>query len=172
MSYLALLLAVLSETLLPDRLFSAARSWVDRFNQELEIDLDALGAPSLAHLQWLAPLLVWLLLLYIVHLVCWVISPVAAGLLSMLVLLYGLRFRHFAEVFTSAQLFLNQGDFYRARELLLNWMKEYDGSEPIIHRPAELVYQAVHHGSERALRQYFSLLFWFLLIPGPFGVAV
>ena len=75
-------------------------------------------------------------------------------------------------VFTNAQLFLNQGDFYRARELLLVWIKEYDGTEPAIHRPGELVYHAIYHGTERALRQYFSLLFWFLLVPGPLGLVV
>lgn len=172
MSYLALLLALLCESVLPDRVFIQARDWMDRFNQELEINLESLGAPSYSHLQWLAPLLVWLLILYFTHQVFWVVSPTLAALLGVVVLLYGLRFRHFAEIFTNAQLFLNQGDFFRARELLLTWMKDYDGSEPVIHRPGELVFQAVYHGSERALRQFFSLIFWFLLVPGPFGVAV
>ncbi len=92
--------------------------------------------------------------------------------LSVFLLLYGLRFRHFAVVFTNAQLFLNQGDFFRARELLLTWMKEYDGSEPVVHRPGELVFHAIYHGTERALRQYFSLFFWFLALPGPMGLVV
>jgi adenosylcobinamide-phosphate synthase len=172
MAYIALLMAVVLETFLPDGFFTRARNWVRQFNQELEINLEALGAPRYAHLQWLAPLLVWLLLVYFVYQVLWVMSPAAAGALSVFLLVYGLRFRHFALVFTSTQLFLNQGDFYRAREMLLLWMKEYDGSEPVIHRPAELVFQAIHHGTERALRQYFSLLFWFLLVPGPMGIVI
>lgn len=172
MSYLALLLAVVCETFLPDGLFTRARGWVDRFNQELEINLEALGAPRYAYLQWLAPMLVWLLGVYFLYQVLWMMSPLAAGSLSVFLLLYGLRFRHFAVVFTNAQLFLNQGDFFRARELLLVWMKEYDGTEPAIHRAGELVFHAIYHGTERALRQYFSLFFWFLLLPGPMGLVV
>jgi adenosylcobinamide-phosphate synthase len=172
LSYLALLVAVICETFLPDGLFTRARGWVDRFSQELEIDLEALGAPRYAHLQWLAPLVVWLLGVYFLYQVLWVVSPIAAGGLSVLLMLYGLRFRHFAVVFTNAQLFLNQGDFFRARELLLVWMKEYDGVEHIIHRPGELVFHAIYHGTERALRQYFSLFFWFLVLPGPLGLVI
>ncbi|MCR2746267.1 hypothetical protein [Limnobacter parvus] len=172
MSYLALLVAVVCETLLPDGLFTRARNWVDRFNQELEIDLEALGAPGYVHLQWLAPLVVWLLGVYFLYQVLWVVSPIAAGGFSVLLMLYGLRFRHFAVVFTNAQLFLNQGDFFRARELLLDWMKEYDGVEHVIHRPGELVFHAIYHGAERALRQYFGLFFWFLVLPGPLGLVV
>ena len=172
MSYLALLLAVVCETLLADGLFMRARRWVDRFNQELEINLDALGAPGYAHLQWWVPLLIWLLGVYFMYKVLWIMSPAAAGLLSVFLMLYGLRFRHFAVVFTNAQLFLNQGDFFRARELLLVWMKEYDGTAPAIHRPSELVFHAIYHGTERALRQYFSLFFWFLVLPGPLGLVV
>lgn len=172
MSYLALLVAVICETFLPDGLFTRARGWVDRFSQELEIDLEALGAPRYAHFQWLAPLMVWSLGVYFLYQVLWVVSPIAAGGLSVLLMLYGLRFRHFAVVFTNAQLFLNQGDFFRARELLLDWMKEYDGVEHIIHRPGELVFQAIYHGTERALRQYFSLFFWFLVLPGPLGLVI
>lgn len=172
MSYLALLIAVVCETFLPDGLFARARDWVDRFNQELEINLEALGAPGYAHLQWLVPMLIWVLGVYFLYQVLWTISPLAAGFLSVFLLLYGLRFRHFAVVFTNAQLFLNQGDFFRARELLLTWMKEYDGTEPVIHRPGELVFHAIYHGTERALRQYFSLFFWFLVLPGPMGLVV
>lgn len=172
MSYIALLLSVVLETFLPDDLFMRARNWVDRFNQELEINLEALGAPRYAHLQWWVPLLIWVLGVYFFHQVLWVMSPIASGVLSVILMLYGLRFRHFAVVFTNAQLFLNQGDFFRARELLLMWMKEYDGIEPVIHRPGELVFHAIYHGTERALRQYFSLFFWFLLVPGPVGLVV
>lgn len=172
MSYLALLIAVVFETFLPDDLFTRARSWVNRFNQELEINLEALGAPSYAYLQWFVPFLIGVVGVCIVYKVLWVISPLCAGLFSILLLLYGLRFRHFAVVFTNAQLFLNQGDFFRARELLLLWMKEYDGTEHAIHRPSDLVFHAIYHGTERALRQYFSLFFWFLLLPGPMGLVV
>lgn len=172
MAYLALLIAVVLETFLPDGFFARARNWVRQFNQELEINLEALGAPRCAHLQWLAPLFVWLLGVYLVYQVLWVVSPVAAGALSVFILLHGLRFRHFDVVFTNIQLFLNQGDFFRAREMLLLWMKDYDGSENVIHRPSELVFHAVNHGTERALRQYFSLFFWFLLTPGPIGVVI
>lgn len=171
MSYLALLIAVVCETFLPDGLFTRLRVWIDRFNQELEINLEALGAPRYAHLQWWVPLLIWVLGAYFLYAVFWAISPMVAGALSVFALLYGLRFRHFTEVFTNAQLFLNQGDFFRARELLLVWMKEYDGTEPAVHRPSELVFHAVYHGTERALRQYFSLVFWFLALPGPVGLV-
>ena len=57
MSYLALLIAVVCETFLPDGLFTRARDWVDRFNQELEINLEALGAPGYTHLQRAQPVL-------------------------------------------------------------------------------------------------------------------
>ena len=74
------------ETFLPDGLFTRARDWVDRFNQELEINLEALGAPRYAHLQWLVPLLIWVLGVYFLYQVLWTVSPLAAGFLSVFLL--------------------------------------------------------------------------------------
>jgi adenosylcobinamide-phosphate synthase len=172
LTYLSLLLAMFVETVLPDDAFRRLRAWVDHFNQEMEINLDALGAPGGTPYQWLAPVLIWLFGVYWLHYLLWIFSPLLAGLLSVAVLLYGLRYQHFNKVFTEAQLFLNQGDFFRARELVLSWIKDYDGSEVHIHKPSELVFYAISYGAERALRQYFALLFWFLLVPGPSGLVV
>ena len=172
MTYLSLLLAMFAETVLPEGAFQRLRSWVDRVNQEMEINLEALGAPGFAHLQWLAPVFIWLLGIYLLHHVLWTLSPLFSGLLSVTVLLYGLRYQHFNRVFTEAQLFLNQGDFFRARELVLSWIKDYDGRELHIHKPSELVFYAISYGAERALRQYFALLFWFMLVPGPSGLVI
>ncbi|HEX4880080.1 MAG TPA: hypothetical protein VFV39_09575 [Limnobacter sp.] len=172
MSYLALLLATIIETLLPEGLFDGTRRTLHRFNQELEIDLTALGAPRFAHLQWWIPVMLWLLGAYFLHQVLWSMSPLVAGAFSTLVLLYGLRFRQLNDVLTSTQLYLNQGDFFRARERIAVWLKEYDGTEIHLHRPEELVYHAVSHGVERALRQYFALVFWFLTVPGPLGLLI
>ncbi|HEX4917044.1 MAG TPA: hypothetical protein VFV43_04010 [Limnobacter sp.] len=172
MSYLALLLATVIETLLPEGLFDGTRRTLHRFNQELEIDLAALGAPRFAQVQWWIPVAIWMLGIYFLHQLLWGITPFLGGALSMLVLLYGLRFRQLNDVLTSTQLFLNQGDFFRARERIVLWLKEYDGTELHLHRQEELVYHAVAHGAERALRQYFCLLFWFLLVPGPLGLVL
>ncbi|WP_370260923.1 hypothetical protein [Limnobacter sp.] len=171
MSYLALLIAAVIETLLPEGAFDGTRRSLARFNQELEIDLAALGAPSFAHLQWWIPVLLWLLGAYFLHQLLWSTWPALGGAFSVLVLLYGLRFRQLNDVLTNIQLYLNQGDFYRARERVSLWLKEYDGSEVHIHRPEELVYHTVAHGVERALRQYFALVFWFLMVPGPSGLV-
>jgi membrane protein required for beta-lactamase induction len=172
MSYIALLIAICLETFLPDGFLTRVETWVNRFNQELEVNLDALGAPSYVYLQWWIPLLIWVFGIYFAHQILWVVSPLIAVLLSVTLLLYGIRFKHFAVVFTNVQLFLNQGDFLRARELFLLWMKKYDGIEYPIHRPKELIFQAIHHGTERALSQYFSLFFWFFLLPGPLGLVI
>lgn len=172
MSYLALILAVIIETLLPDGAFERSRAWVNGLSREFEVNAATLGAPRLSPYQWLTPVLMWVLGVYFLHRVLMDFFPVFAGLISVLVMLYGLRFKHFAEVFTSAQLFLNQGDFFRAKELFLNWVKEYDGAEHHIHSANELVYSAIHHGVERALRQYFAIIFWFLALPGPSGLVL
>ncbi|MCQ8896894.1 regulatory signaling modulator protein AmpE [Limnobacter humi] len=172
MSYFALIIAVILETLLPDRLFDRSRVGVDHLTREFEIDLVKLGVASAAHLQWLAPVVVWTLGVYFLNKVLLGTWPLLAGVVSITIILYGLRFKHFAEVYTTAQLFLNQGDFFRARELFLNWMKEYDGSEVHVQRADELVVSAVYHGSERALRQYFAVIFWYLVVPGPTGLVM
>lgn len=168
---LSLLCAVVLETLLPDRTFDPSKHKIDRISQEFELDVAALGAPRQAWLQWWAPVLVWLLLVQLAYGLLAGYSTFAAGALLVLVLLYALRFKHFTVVLTSTQLFLNQGDFFRARELVLNWVRQVDLRQHVLHNPAELLMFALSHAVTRALRQYFGVVFWFLLVPGPVGLV-
>lgn len=171
MSFLALLVAVVLEALLPDGFFERLRELVDRFSRECEVDLASLGLNQREHQQWLIPVLMWMIVVYLVHGVLMSTTPLLAAIFTLVLLLYGLRFKHFAEVFTSTQLFLNQGDYFRARELYIHWVKSYDGTEPHVHGPDELVSALIHHGVERALRQYFAVIFWYLIIPDPLGLV-
>ena len=172
MSFLALLIAVVAETLLPDGLFDRARGYVNRLSQEFELDFVAFGVPAFAYLQWLCPVFIWLMITYLLNHFLFAWSVFLSGAFSVALLLYGLRFRHFAVVFTNLQLFLNQGDFFRAKDNLLIWIKSFGEVEPPIHNAGQVIFNAIVHGAERALRQFFSLIFWFLLVPGPFGVVL
>lgn len=167
MAFFALILAVILETFLSTDPLDAFKARVQQFSVQFEVRFDRLGAPSLVVLQWVVPVLVWCGLAWLAHRFLNNLYSPLAGLFSLFVLVYALRFRQMAEVFTNLQLFLNQGDFYRARELYLDWHKTYGLNEPHIHNPEELMIDAVSHGAERALRQYFAPVFLFLLIPGP-----
>lgn len=171
-SYFVLILAVLIEALLPEGVSTRAQVWVARISAEFEINATKLGAPKLQSFQWLVPVLVWVVGVFCLYQVLMDLQPMLAALLCVCVLLYGLRFKHFAEIFTSAQLFLNQGDLLRAKELLLGWAKAYNGTQPRIERSGEMVFFAIEHGTERALRQYFCILFWFWVLPGPLGLVL
>jgi adenosylcobinamide-phosphate synthase len=118
------------------------------------------------------PVLIWIALVFFLYKLLASIAVPLAGALSVFILLYSLRFKHFTVIFTNLQLFLNQGDIFRAKELYLNWMAQYDHSEQHIHTTEELIVLAVGSGSERALREYFSLVFWFLALPGPVGLVL
>lgn len=169
MSFLALMLAIVLETVLPTDFFDRLKTRMQNMTLELEIDLAALGLLRFTHLQWWVPVLIWVLGVLLIHWLLMVVSPALAGAFSVLVLLCGLRFKHFTQVFTNLQLFLNQGDFYRARALYQDWLKTYDQTEAHVHTTPELIVCAVGHGAERALRQCFGLIFWFLALPGPVG---
>jgi adenosylcobinamide-phosphate synthase len=172
LAYFLLVFAILIETLLPDRFYQRAQVLVDRIGREFEIDTIRLGAPSLQLYQWWVPVLAWVVGMVCLHRVLNELQPVLAVLLNILVLLYGLRFKHFADVFTSLHLFLNQRDFVRAKTLLSEWVTEYGSPPPDVQCPDELIAFAVRHGAERALRQFFCIVFWFFVTPGLSGVVL
>jgi adenosylcobinamide-phosphate synthase len=172
MSFLALIAAVLLETVLPTGFFDRMKSRVHAISAGMEINLAALGASRFTWLQWWVPVLIWIALVFFLYKLLASIAVPLAGALSVFILLYSLRFKHFTVIFTNLQLFLNQGDIFRAKELYLNWMAQYDHSEQHIHTTEELIVLAVGSGSERALREYFSLVFWFLALPGPVGLVL
>lgn len=167
MAFFALILAVVLETFLSTDPLDAFKARVQQFSAQFDVRFDRLGAPSLVFVQWVVPVLVWCLIAWLVHRFLLNLYSSLAGVFSLFVLVYSLRFRQMAEVFTNLQLFLNQGDFYRARELYLDWHKTYGLNEPHVHNAEELMIEAVSHGAERALRQYFAPVFLFLLVPGP-----
>ena len=67
MAFLALLLAMVLEVLLPEPLFARQRAWVAGVSAEFEINLAALGAPRWVAWQWWVPVLVWLLGAWLLH---------------------------------------------------------------------------------------------------------
>lgn len=171
LAYALLVFAVLIEILLPEGFFQRAQTLVDRIGREFELDTTRLGAPSLQPYQWWVPVLAWVVGLVCLHRVLNELQPVLAAFLILLVLLYGLRFKHFTDVFTSLHLFLNQRDFLRAKALLSKWVEDYGVAPPNVHSADELIEFAVRHGAERALRQFFCIVFWFFLTPGLSGLV-
>ncbi|MDH4394735.1 MAG: hypothetical protein QE278_03560 [Limnobacter sp.] len=172
MSFLAILIALFAETLLPQALLRRVKDMNSRFTAELEVDLASLGAPRFTFLQWFIPVAIWVLGVYFLHDVMWQMGWFPALAFNIIVLLYGLRFWHLSEVFTTMALFLSQGDFFRARETFLDWVAYYNHTNPQVRTQRELIWQAVDHGVDRALRQFFTLLFYYIILPGPTGVAL
>lgn len=172
MSFIAVFLALFVESLIPPSQLARIKDMNSRFTVELEIDFAALGAPRFAFLQWWIPVLLWTSGVYFLNDVMGQLGWFPVLVFQLIALLYGLRFWHFSEIFTTMALFLSQGDFFRARETFLNWVSYYNHSTPLVRSHKELIWHAVEHGIERALRQFFAVLFWFMVLPGPSGVAL
>lgn len=172
MSFVAILIALFAETLLPQAMLARIKAMNSRFTTELEVDLAALGAPRLVFLQWWVPVLLWVAGVYFLQDVMGQMGWFPLLAFNVIALLYGLRFWHFSEVFTTMALFLSQGDFFRARETFLDWVSYYNHTNPHIRTQKELIWHAVDHGVDRALRQFFTLLFYYMILPGPTGVAL
>lgn len=149
-------------------------SWrrsLQRLSNELLVDFAALGVPSLQRLQWWLPVFIWVFLTWLIY--CWLLSVASLlGLIfSISMLCIGLRYSSLAQVLTSFQFYLNQGDLYRSRETLLTWAKGYGLPLPNLKNERDILVHAIEHATERLLRQFFSLLFWFVVVPGPLAVV-
>ncbi|MDX1668203.1 MAG: hypothetical protein R3194_02190 [Limnobacter sp.] len=171
MTFLSVLFALFLEALIPHRLMSGWRRSMQRISDELLVDFEALGAPSLSWLHWWLPTLIWVLVCGVFY--SWLsgFSTLLSVLFSLAVLCVGLRYSSVVQTLTSLQLYLNQGDLFRSRETLLNWLKAYGLPLPVLKTERDVIIRAMEHGVERSLRQFFSLLFWFVLVPGPVMVA-
>lgn len=171
MSIFTVLVALFVEALLPRRVVSSWRRSLQRVSNELLVDLTALGLPSLRKLQWWLPVLIWLFLTWLIY--CWLdgVAGLLGILFSIALLCLGLRYSTLVQVLTSLQVYLNQGDLYRSRETLLNWAKGYGLPSPNLKTEREILLHAIEHATERVLRQFFALLFWFVVVPGPMGVV-
>lgn len=172
MTFVSLLLALIAESLLPQSVLATLKANNSRFTAELEVDLKSLGAPRLEFVQWWIPVVLWFLGVYFLHEVAGQLGWLPVLIFNVAVVLYGIRFWHFSEVFTTSVLFLSQGDFFRAREKFLDWVAYYNHAKLQVRNQQDLIWMLVEHGIERALRQFFALLFWFVVLPGPSGVAL
>lgn len=150
---------------------SSWRRSLQRVSNELLVDFAALGAPSLRKLQWWLPVIIWVFLAWLVY--CWLadINTLLGLAFSIAILCIGIRYSTLAQVLTSFQFYLNQGDLYRSRETLLNWAKGYGLPSPSLKTEKDILVHAIEHATERLLRQFFSLLFWFVIVPGPLVVV-
>lgn len=111
-------------------------------------------APAAAALA-LYVLLVWL-------------SPLAALLANIGALYLTLGFRQFSHYFTDIQSALRDGDVDRARQLIGAWR-----GESAMHRSREEVVRlAIEEAIAASHRHVFTVLFWFVVLPGPSGAIL
>jgi cobalamin biosynthesis protein CobD/CbiB len=126
----------------------------------------------------------WFILVFLSAFICWffwemliIIHPVF-GLLFLIGLLYlTLGFKQFIQRYSDIQKSLNSSETDKARIALLNWAKltnidpvilevSKNGDSSQISREAiKLLVISLH-------RNLFALIFWFLVLPGPFGLIM
>ncbi|MEY4591610.1 MAG: hypothetical protein RIR18_505 [Pseudomonadota bacterium] len=126
----------------------------------------------LATLIVLGPLLSGLLLLYMF---LNVVNPVLGWALNVLVLYLTMGFRQFSHHYTEILLALRNENLPLARQLLADW--RYANGVPSPDKPGleqteDIAREAIELALLGAHRHVFSVLLWFVLLPGPIGAVL
>lgn len=119
-------------------------------------------------LAWLLAAALPAVLVALLYVALFAVSPVLALLLNVVVLYYTMGFRQFSHHYTEIQVALRLGDLERARELLSEWQGRSAqglGSSDIARLSIEEALAASH-------RHVFAVLLWFVLLPGPSGAVL
>ena len=106
---------------------------------------------------------VWLLY----ALLAWV-NPLLALALNVAALYLTMGFRQFSHHFTDIQTALREEDLPRARTVLAEW-REHDCSDLSLE---DVIRLTIEQALMASYRNVFSVIFWFVLLPGPAGAVL
>ena len=167
MALISLIAALLLEQWRPlsDRryLYTAVSQYAGYFEHQFNA-----GESQHGIIAWMAAVLPLVFGAWFVYAVLAYINPLLGLAFNVAALYVTMGFRQFSHYFTDIQLALKQEDLPRARELLATWRG---------HSCADLSVEGVVRLTvEQALaasyRNVFSVIFWFILLPGPTGAVL
>lgn len=169
MTLIFILSALLIELIFPERLSRIGDRFYLLITQQLQVDFQQLGLPKLVWLQWWVPVALWFFGVWFVTGLLSNITHLIYFIFTLFVLAVTMHLSRFSQVMTSVYLYLNQGDFAKAKQTLSQWVGLSDSTESdAIDSESDLLNLAVKKGCERLLNQFFSVLFWFVL----FGIEM
>ena len=164
MTFVTLVVALLLDRARPLPDASALLEWFRRYADRLGHDLNA-GKPMHGTVGWLAAVCPWALSVLVVFYLLYYANPVLGWLWSLLVLYLCLGFRNVTQALKDIYAALRANDLERARELLAGWR----GGSAFDYGETEIAKAAVETALERAQRELFGVVFWFVVLPGPCG---
>ncbi|KAF1046080.1 CobD/CbiB family protein [Xylophilus sp.] len=171
MSFFAILLALLIEQVRPlarnNPIHAGLRAWALSVSRNFDA-----GRPHHGWVAWTLAVAVPAIAVQAVYaLLFWGIGWPAAVLWSVAVLYITLGFRQFSHHFTGIRDALEEGDEYRARELLAQWQQVEVADLP----RSEVVRHVVEYSVLAAHRHVFGVLAWFSVLAvfglGPAGAV-
>ena len=119
-------------------------------------------------IAWLLAVLPLLLGMWLIYALLAAISPLLAVALNVAALYFTMGFRQFSHYFTDIQSALVEDDLPKARAVLSQW-RGHDCSELPIENVVRLT---IEQALSASYRNVFSVIFWFVLLPGPGGVVL
>ncbi len=142
-------------------------SIVSRYAGYLEHQFNA-GENQHGMIAWLVAVLPVLLLTWLAWGLLAYINPVLALAFNIGALYLTMGFRQFSHYFTDIRLALKDDELPRAREQLAAWRGHSCADLP----PEDVVRLSVEEALTASYRNVFSVIFWFVLLPGPTGAVL
>jgi adenosylcobinamide-phosphate synthase len=103
----------------------------------------------------------------------WRIHPVLAFALNVIVLLFTMGFRRFSHHFTVIEEAVRNNDIDTARSALAQWRREHEAqTDTALMSMPQIAAAALEDGMVAAHRAVFGTIFWFAVLPGPFGAVL
>lgn len=128
------------------------------------------GSRNFGALGWFAVMATLAGLLALAQWAAFLVHPLAVFCLHVAVLYFTVGFRQFSHAFTGIQLALAAGDVDGARRALHDWLRRDDPDHVGVEAPVpEICRLAISHALVATHRHVFGPLFWYILLPGPFG---
>jgi cobalamin biosynthesis protein CobD/CbiB len=167
LSLLALLASLAAQYLQPPR----ARQWLAAFYGRLCLSAAKrfnAGDRNSGIVAWVATLAVVLVPLALITAAAAAIHPVVVWLLEVAALYLTVRFLSTAQQVSAIEAALRAGDVVGAADRLAQWQ-----GEPLEAPDAGMVSRlAAEHALREAHHATFAPLFWFIVLPGPIGLAL
>ncbi len=167
MSLISLIAALLLEQWRPlsDRryLYTAVSQYAGYFEHQFNAGENHHGV-----IAWMVAVLPLVLGAWLVYAMFWHINPLLGLAFNVAALYVTMGFRQFSHHFTDIQLALKRDDLPAARELLAAWR----GHSCAEFSTEDVIRLSVEQALEASYRNVFSVIFWFVLLPGPTGAVL
>ncbi|MSQ51133.1 MAG: CobD/CbiB family protein [Betaproteobacteria bacterium] len=167
MALISLIVALLLEQWRPlsDRRYS--HTAITQYAAYFEHQFNA-GENQHGVIAWMLAILPLVLGAWLVYALLAFVNPLLALAFNVAALYFTMGFRQFSHYFTDIQTALKENDLPRARAVLSQW-RGHDCAELPMENVVRLTIEqalAASYGS------VFSVIFWFVLLPGPSGVVL